>query len=416
VREAPVPVIAPAAAKVVAGFEQVVAKAADAEDSEEYEAEGVPLDELLKAGAAGEKAAVSCPVPGAKEDDDDGEMVVATGDDGEDDEAEGEEHNGGSVNPSGLLYSADLSDADLEKLWKENRKSLGTLSVGFTDAGRVLNSEPFPCDGPWTVVTPANAWGTTETIEYLKAAFENVNRQFPDAYTRLNHISKREGGYLRPHRSHQSGRDVDLGFFYRGGGVPGPKMKKRETIMDLARNWALVKSVVTLTDVQMILVDHRVQAVLYEYALSIGEDREWLDSLFHAGANSLIKHARSHRDHFHVRFYNPRAQELGRRVQPLMAKSGELQQVVYHRIKRGDVLGRIAKKYGVTVSALRKVNGAGAKVLRVGRSLVIPMRGPCTNCPVPPPVVVPPRRLPPEHREAPTLSLSGEAKRNSHTN
>ena len=198
---------------------------------------------------------------------------------------------------------------------------------------------------------------------------------------------------------------VDIGFFYRGGGMPGPRMKKRETIMDLARNWALVKSVVTLTDPQMILVDRRVQAVLYDYALSVGEDRAWLDSLFLAGANSLIKHAKSHRDHFHVRFFNPRAQELGRRVQPLMAKSGELQQVVYHRIKRGDILGRIAKRYGVTVSALRKANGAGARVLHVGRSLVIPMRGPCTNCPVPPPVVVPPRRLPPPKGETSTLSL-----------
>jgi len=27
---------------------------------------------------------------------------------------------------------------------------------------------------------------------------------------------------------------------------------------------------------------------------------------------------------------------------------------------------------------------------------VIPLRGPCTNCPVPPPLAVPPRCLPPE--------------------
>jgi len=63
--------------------------------------------------------------------------------------------------------------------------------------------------------------------------------------------------------------------------------------------------------------------VLYAYALSIGEDKGWLDSVFHAGANSLIKHARRHRDHFHVRFFNGRAQELGRRVQPFMAKDPE---------------------------------------------------------------------------------------------
>ena len=44
---------------------------------------------------------------------------------------------------------------------------------------------------------------------------------------------------------------------------------------------------------------------------------------------------------------------------------------------------------------IQKHNGMRNTFLRVGRSLAVPMRGPCTHCPVPPPLVVPARRLPP---------------------
>ena len=42
-----------------------------------------------------------------------------------------------------------------------------------------------------------------------------LKARFPDAYPlRVNQLSAREGGWLRPHKSHQNGRDVDLGFYY----------------------------------------------------------------------------------------------------------------------------------------------------------------------------------------------------------
>ena len=86
-------------------------------------------------------------------------------------------------------------------------------------------------------------------------------------------------------------------------------------------------------------MDKRIQARLYDYALAQGEDKAWLDKLFHAGPDSLVKHARRHRDHFHVRFFASRSQELGRRIQPLLARQPE-QNVVIHRVVKGDTLGR----------------------------------------------------------------------------
>lgn len=293
----------------------------------------------------------------------------------------------------GPIYSTDISDELLEKLWREAPEALGSVSFGFVDEGRLLNARPFPMGDAWRVVQPATTWGTDETIGYVTAAIQHVKAQFPDApRLRVNAISAKEGGYCRPHKSHQSGRDVDLGFYYPGENPI--RIREREKYIDVAKNWALVKALVTLTDVQVILLDRRVQKVLYDHALRSGENPDWLDSLFRRGRASIVQHARRHRDHFHVRFYNARSQELGRRLAPLLAQRPE-QNLAMHRVRSGDTLGAIANRYGSTISLVRKANHMRGSFLRVAQVLKVPLLGPCTRCPVPPPVVVPARRLPP---------------------
>lgn len=334
---------------------------------------------------------------GAEADLEDGGVLVAAEvlevDEEADDELE--EELVSALADAGILYTADLSDEELTRRWVEEPESLGSLSFGLTEAGRLVNAVPVPPGDAWQVVDPNNAWGTQETIDFLVTAATAVRDQYPDAPPlRINHIARRSGGYLRPHQSHQAGRDADLGFYYPRGEDPGRLSKRRDLAMELSYNWALLKSLVSSADVQFVLVDRRIQARLYAFALSQGEDKAWLDRLFHAGAASLIKHARRHRDHFHVRFFSPRSQELGRRIQPLLARQPE-QNLVIHRVRRGDTLGALAMRFNSGVKLIQKANGLTSTALRVGRTLNIPLRGPCTNCPVPPPLVVPPRCLPP---------------------
>jgi murein endopeptidase len=298
----------------------------------------------------------------------------------------------------GLRYTADISDEELEAKWRSRPESLGSISIGFADEGRMINAVQFPCgDGTaWTVVSPENTWGTTETIGFVLKAVERVRSLHPNAPPlRINQISAREGGYLRPHRSHQNGRDVDLAFYYPT--ATPIRSAAREKVIDVALSFELLKSLVLLTDVQVVLVDRRVQKVLYEYALGHGEDPAWLDSLFHAGLRSLVQHARRHRDHFHVRFFNGRAQELGRRVAPLLAQRPD-QNLAMVRVKKGDTLGAIAIRYKSSVTAIQKANYMKSSFLHIAQILKVPMRGPCTQCPIPPPFEIPERRLPPGMR------------------
>ena len=321
--------------------------------------------------------------------------VTTDGDDSADEEGDDGESEAAAPQSFGpeIRYTRDLSDDELRRRWKDELESLGTISVGFADNGRLINAVQMAQDPAWVLQRPDLAWGTEETVEALATAFRAVHARFPDsAPARLSHIGAKDGGYLRPHRSHQSGRDADIAFFYKND-RPVYGHVHREKLIDPRRNWALIKTLITQTDVQVILVDRGIQRVLRNYALESGEDRQWIDRLFFAGKSSIVQHAKKHRDHFHVRFYSPRSQELGRRIQPLLAQRPE-HNLLVHRVKRGQTLGSIARLYGTTVRALQKANRLRGTFLHLDQRVAVPLRKPCTRCPLPPPVVVPPRCLP----------------------
>lgn len=62
-------------------------------------------------------------------------------------------------------------------------------------------------------------------------------------------------------------------------------------------------------------------------------------------------------------------------VQPIevkeeLASSGELKNT-YYRIRRGDTLGALARRYGTTVAQLKNMNGMNSTRLSVGKSIVV---------------------------------------------
>jgi penicillin-insensitive murein endopeptidase len=208
----------------------------------------------------------------------------------------------------------------------------------------------------------------------------------------IGDLSNPSGGRLKRHKSHQAGRDVDIGFYYRRGET-GSFLAARKKDLDLPRTWALVRAFVTETDVDRIFVDRSLISVLYAHAVEEGEDRGWLDDVFgRGGEKGIIQHERRHKDHFHVRFFNPRAQERGRIVYPILVEAGVAPPpMVKHRVRSGETLGSLARRYGTSASAIRAANGLRNSRLRAGRSYTIPIRKTPSDAG---PVTVPPRRLP----------------------
>jgi penicillin-insensitive murein endopeptidase len=293
----------------------------------------------------------------------------------------------------------DADVAELERRLRADPASLGSITIGQPSAGALFNAEQMPPGDRWVLVDPAHAWGTRETIDYLIASIEAVHSQFPDSHPLyIGHISAKRGGPLSPHVSHQAGRDVDLSYFYDDEKSARWYARAHAKNLDRARTWAFVRALVTLTDVELILIDASLQKLLREHALSIGEDPEWVESLFRGKPGKLrplIVHAKGHATHLHVRFYNPIAQETAHRTFELLVERGLVKPptlFVKHRVKKGETLGMLARKYKSTVRAIRDANGLRSNLIRAGRDYRIPKRG---GVAAPPHAAIPERRLPP---------------------
>jgi murein endopeptidase len=215
---------------------------------------------------------------------------------------------------------ADLSDAELVKLLEAHREQLGTASIGLPNRGQLFNAEQAESNELWEVVDPDRSWATPATLAGLRRAIEAVHRQFPHTPPlHLGDLSREKGGWLRPHRSHQSGLDADVSYYYTT--EQRWYLKATADNLDRARSWALVRHLVGDPTVEYVFVDVSVQQLLREYAEGIGESREWLDSVFggmERRTEAPIRHTWGHRTHLHVRFLDPVAQVTAQRVYPLL--------------------------------------------------------------------------------------------------
>ncbi len=288
---------------------------------------------------------------------------------------------------------------EIERMVQSDLESLGSMSFGTATRGFLLNAVYLPSDARWISVDPTHAWGTAETIDYLLTAIDAVHTEFPNSPPLfIGDLSRQRGGYLQPHLSHQSGKDVDVSYFYSRDA----KWYTRATAgnLDRQRTWAMIRALIARTDVQYIFIDRRVQRLLRSYAEAAGEDRAWLESIFDGipGEPAVIRHEPGHDTHFHVRFFNPIAEETARRCYNALVEHKKLLPMRYsisHKVQMGETLSGIAKKYGTTVAALMRANGLRKSAIQANKTYYIPRSGPAAPAA---PTDVPPRRIPPPTR------------------
>jgi murein endopeptidase len=207
-----------------------------------------------------------------------------------------------------------LSEQDLRMHLEDDPAPLGSMSVGRPNRGALFNGVLMPESPIWHVVDPKRAYGTAETIGSLMTAIARVDSELPGGQVLyVGHLSSARGGYLRPHRSHQSGRDVDLGYYY----VNGAKWYARASAknLDLPRTWALVKALADDPNLENVFMDRSVQRLLYDHALGAGEPTDRLDALFQRKPKEekVVRHEWGHLTHMHVRFRSEVAQDNGAR-------------------------------------------------------------------------------------------------------
>ncbi len=313
-----------------------------------------------------------------------------------------------------------LTEDEISRKVKQDLGAVGPISLGAPNRGRLFNGVQMPKDERWKFSDPGHAWGTQETIDSIKRAVDKVHQKHKDTQPLyIGHISAKGGGYLKPHKSHQAGRDVDLSYFYTT--ATGWYAVATDKNLDKPRTWTFVKAFLEDPNTEMILIDSPIQRLLFDYALSIGEDKAFLERVFQVAGKSqrpIIRHVRGHSTHIHVRFFSPSAQLSGRLASAHLPKpappperkrskgkhvagkadghrdtdggserlgkkakshepnarkaSSDEDAFVYHRARSGDTLDSLARKYGVSIQSIKQANGLKSNELKQKKTYRIP--------------------------------------------
>ncbi len=162
-------------------------------------------------------------------------------------------------------------------------------------------------------------FGTGTLVRMLERASHQVFERHR-ARLAVGELSTDGGGAVVGHRSHQTGLDVDLGFFLKdatGDWVEAPYFVPvnrfgvgtygaQPVVFDVEANWALVRALLTDREaqVQHIFCANSVRRRLLDYAAEMEPDAD----LVHRAGFVLRQPgggAQPHRDHFHVRIFCP---------------------------------------------------------------------------------------------------------------
>jgi penicillin-insensitive murein endopeptidase len=196
-------------------------------------------------------------------------------------------------------------------------------SVGHPNDGKLEGGLRLDTSKPYLRVVPAYAtgdvrWGLPALVRALDRSAKTVNKKYPGAVLGVGDLSRRGGGEVSRHHSHESGRDADIGFyvldehdkqverhgFVKVNGkleatdVPGARF-------DLGRNWLLLQTLLLDREARVshVFVAEPIKQALLAHARGRGVSR----ALLTRAAQVMMEPtaAPPHDDHFHVRISCP---------------------------------------------------------------------------------------------------------------
>ncbi len=210
-----------------------------------------------------------------------------------------------------LSGGGEQGEAAIEKndaLLPLEKFSTRSESVGSPNSGRISNSTQLPENPPlYTRLRPEEAYASSHTIATLQLAVARWRRD--SGYLGklvIAALSKRGGGRLSPHKSHQSGRDVDIRMPVKKG-VKG-SLAENASQVDWDATWGLVRALLETGQIQYIFLSYERQPYLYKAAKRAGASKDELEKWIqyprknHTN-NGVVRHAKGHTAHIHVRFH-----------------------------------------------------------------------------------------------------------------
>ncbi|MGB3051656.1 MAG: penicillin-insensitive murein endopeptidase [Polyangiales bacterium] len=204
--------------------------------------------------------------------------------------------------------------------------SFDSTSLRNPNDGSLRGGVPLPLGAPGSRFNPGRdpraRYGTVEVVRALVRAGARVDQELGGLPVTINDLSYERGGPITHHRSHQSGRDVDVLFYQLGpdaepiesvGAFFGPDgigVDFRDLAdpsddialqLDLARTWLFLRALIEDEEAQLqqIFVAEHLRALLLEYARSNDAPSTTVTRF----AAMSCQPSYPHDDHFHFRFF-----------------------------------------------------------------------------------------------------------------
>lgn len=203
-----------------------------------------------------------------------------------------------------------------------------SFSRGPSRYGALHNPVRLPTEGQGFWIPPIWSdrglnYGVDEVVGMLVHVGRTLALRDSSLVLAVGDISRPSGGRSPWHRSHQTGRDVDLLFFVRdhknnvvrsdtmfhhdkSGAQIGASEASEAHQFDVAANWYLVEALLSnpIAEVQYIFIQDDLRQALLEYAGMSGVKH----SLIARASHILMQPGDSapHDDHMHVRIYCPK--------------------------------------------------------------------------------------------------------------
>jgi penicillin-insensitive murein endopeptidase len=214
----------------------------------------------------------------------------------------------------------ERTNAELPAAYRRSPFAMMSLSVGQPNNGWQIRAKKLKSSETLWVQdkSVAYSYGHPALVLMLHRTAKQMARQTPGSVLLVGDLSREYGGPLAGHRSHQSGRDADVGFFVtddKGHPLNSRKLRTFDSQgrardgsglrFDDYRNWLLVQLWLkdSRAELEYVFVASHLRRRLLEFAQKRPAFRQYVDDaaqFLRQPSNGL-----PHDDHFHIRIACP---------------------------------------------------------------------------------------------------------------
>lgn len=183
----------------------------------------------------------------------------------------------------------------------------GAFSIGSPNEGRLVNAVKLPPSEDYELGYPNSVWGTTSAVGALVRAFRSWRTASGYAgKLRIGTMSRQRGGEVGHHKSHQTGRDIDIRLPLKEEVPQG--LKPEAWRVDWWATYQLIEALLAEPETSVIFFDYKLQRRLAKAAEANGVDAEQVSEILQwpigsKASRGRVRHEPGHTQHIHVRFH-----------------------------------------------------------------------------------------------------------------